>query len=62
MTREKQVVSKDDVGVLNLSSELVTKATAAAQELARKDLEKKDGSLAGLLKEERDDTNTDKTP
>lgn len=62
MTREKQVVAKDDVGVLNLSSELVTKATAAAQELARKDLEKKDGSLAGLLKEERDDTNTDKTP
>lgn len=63
MTREKQIVSKDDVGVLDLDSLLITKATAAAQESARKDLEKKDGSLAGLLKEERErDANTDKTP
>lgn len=59
MTREKQTISKDDVGVLDLDSLLVTKATAAAQESARKDLEKADGSLKKLLlNEERDDNKT----
>ncbi len=56
MTREKQVIRPEDVETLDVTSVLVTKATAGVTASAEADLERADASLKKLMETKKDAT------
>ena len=58
MTQEKQNVTKKEVNTSDVTSILVTKATAQVNMSAQEDLKRADASLKDLLKETNDNNKT----